>query len=295
LRGLAVVRAAGTNASAFHASANQFLVPSHKLCRLGSNGRNRGMRPSSQNRPDPSCEMERSGKLGRYKSSAKDHKMLRFVRWLVALPRQSTRQLIIRGMTILLATVPAASLAATGDATAQALVPANSTAPTDYLIGPGDRLQIYVWQNPDLTVTVPVRQDGKVSTPLVEDMIAAGKTASTLARDIEQVLKEYVRSPKVNVFVLEAVSALSQVKVTGQVKKPEALPFHDGMRVMDAILAAGGLTDFAAGNRAKLVRTENGKQTEIKVRLDKLLEDGDMTQNVQLQPGDVLLIPQSRF
>ena len=165
----------------------------------------------------------------------------------------------------------------------------------DYRIGPGDSLQIYVWQNPDLSVTVPVRQDGRVSTPLVEDMLAAGKTPSDLARDIEKVLSEYVRAPKVNVFVLIAVSALSQVKVTGQVKTPEALPYHEGMTVLDAVLAVGGLTDFAAGNRARVVRTVDGKQQEIKIRLDKLLEKGDMSQNIALRPGDVLLIPQSRF
>jgi polysaccharide export outer membrane protein len=180
-------------------------------------------------------------------------------------------------------------------AAAPMAAPATAAVGADYLIGPGDRLQIYVWQNPDLTVTVPVRQDGKVSTPLVEDMLAAGKTPSILARDIETVLAEYVRSPKVNVFVLEAVSALSQVKVTGQVKTPEAMPFHEGMTVLDAVLAAGGLTDFAAGNRAKVVRTVNGKQQEIKVKLDKLLNSGDMSQNVALRPGDVILIPQSRF
>ena len=165
----------------------------------------------------------------------------------------------------------------------------------DYRIGPGDSLQIYVWQNPDLSVTVPVRQDGRVSTPLVEDMLAAGKTPSELARDIEKVLSEYVRSPKVNVFVLIAVSALSQVKVTGQVKTPGALPYHEGMTVLDAVLAVGGLTDFAAGNRAKVVRTGDGKEQEIKIRLDRLLEKGDMSQNIALRPGDVLLIPQSRF
>jgi polysaccharide biosynthesis/export protein len=175
-------------------------------------------------------------------------------------------------------------------------VPASAAAVgPDYRIGPGDSLQIYVWQNPDLSVTVPVRQDGKVSTPLVEDMLAAGKTPSQLSRDIEKVLSEYVRSPKVNVFVLVAVSALSQVKVTGQVKTPEALPYHEGMTVLDALLAVGGLTDFAAGNRARVVRTVDGKQQEIKIRLDKLLEKGDMSQNIALRPGDVLLVPQSRF
>jgi polysaccharide export outer membrane protein len=165
----------------------------------------------------------------------------------------------------------------------------------DYLIGPGDRIQVYVWQNPDLSVSVPVRQDGKVSTPLVEDMQAAGKTASHLARDIETVLAEYVRTPKVNIFVVEAVSALSQVQVTGQVKTPKAMPFHEGMSVLDAVLAAGGLTDFAAGNRARVVRSVNGKQVEINVRLKKLLDSGDMSQNIALKAGDVLLVPESRF
>src|SRR5579862_1753509 len=158
----------------------------------------------------------------------------------------------------------ALALAAVSASAADAPVaaPAAATVGADYRIGPGDSLQIYVWQNPDLSVTVPVRQDGKVSTPLVEDMLAAGKTASDLARDIEKVLAEYVRSPKVNVFVLNAVSALSQVKVTGQVKTPEALPFHEGMTVLDAVLAVGGVTDFAAGNRAKVVRTTDGKVQE---------------------------------
>lgn len=176
-------------------------------------------------------------------------------------------------------------------------VPQGSPAPvkSDYVIGPGDSLQVYVWQNPDLSVTVPVRQDGKVSTPLVEDMQAAGKTASALARDIETVLSEYVRSPKVNVLVMQAVSALSQVKVTGQVKTPQALPFREGMTVLDAVLAVGGLTDFAAGNRAKVIRVTAGRQQEIPVRLGKLLNGGDMSQNIALRPGDVLLVPQTRF
>ena len=183
-------------------------------------------------------------------------------------------------------------------ATCAADTPAPSPAPAvnaDYVIGPGDKLQVYVWQNPDLSVTVPVRQDGKVSTPLVEDMVAAGKTASGLARDIEKVLAEYIRSPKVNILVMEAISAFSQIKVTGQVKVPQALPFHEGMTVLDAVLAVGGLTDFAAGNRAKLIRTQDGKSQEIKVRLGKLMDGDDMSQNIALRPGDVLLVPQSRF
>jgi polysaccharide export outer membrane protein len=204
-------------------------------------------------------------------------------------------QLIMRAAYTLFAAMVVAALsvpASGAPAAAPGTIPAVGP---DYRIGPGDSLQIYVWQNPDLSVTVPVRQDGKVSTPLVEDMVAGGKTASQLARDMERVLAEYVRSPKVNIFVLTAVSALSQVKVTGQVKAPQALPYHEGMTVLDAVLAAGGLTDFAAPNRTKLVRTVDGKQQEIKVRLGKLLDGGDMSQNIALRPGDVLLVPQSRF
>lgn len=209
-------------------------------------------------------------------------------------------QFVRQAACALFAALAVAAVSARAASATPAAVPAPAAAAAvavgpDYRIGPGDNLQIYVWQNPDLSVTVPVRQDGKVSTPLVEDMLAAGKTASELARDIEKVLSEYVRSPKVNIFVLNAVSALSQVKVTGQVKNPEALPFHEGMTVLDAVLAVGGVTEFAAGNRAKVVRTADGKVQEIKIRLDRLLEKGDMTQNIALRPGDVLLIPQSRF
>ena len=165
----------------------------------------------------------------------------------------------------------------------------------NYLIGPGDSLHVFVFQNEELSVTVPVRPDGKISTPLVEDMVAVGKTPSQLARDIEKSLSEYVKSPKVNVVVMGAMSIYSQVKVIGQVKTPQSLPFRDGMTVLDAVLAVGGLGQFAAGNRAHLVRTENGKQTEIKVKLDALVNNGDMTQNLPLKPGDVLVVPESRF
>jgi len=165
----------------------------------------------------------------------------------------------------------------------------------DYIIGPGDTLQVFVWRNPELSATVPVRPDGKVSTPLVEDMIAVGKTPSLLARDIEKVLGEYVRTPQVNVIVTQPVSAFSQVKVIGQVARPQALPYRQGMTVLDAVLAVGGLGQFAAANRAKLVRTVDGKQQEIKLKLGALVNDGDMKQNMALKPGDVLLVPESRF
>jgi polysaccharide biosynthesis/export protein len=179
-------------------------------------------------------------------------------------------------------------------------VPASDAAPTasvpaDYQIGPGDTLKVYVFQNEELSVSVPVRPDGKISTPLVEDMVAVGKTPSQLARDIEKSLSVYVKSPKVNVVVMIAMSVYSQVKVIGQVKTPQALPYRDGMTVLDAVLAVGGLGQFAAGNRAHIVRTENGKQTEIKVKLESLVNSGDMKQNVLMKPGDVLVVPETRF
>jgi polysaccharide biosynthesis/export protein len=167
--------------------------------------------------------------------------------------------------------------------------------PNTYVIGPVDTLQVFVWRNPELTTTVPVRPDGKISTPLVEDMVAVGKTPTQLGRDIEKVLSEYVRSPTVNIIVTLAMGTNSEVQVIGQVTKPGAVPYRAGMKVLDAVLAVQGLTQFAAGNRAKIERAVNGGHQEIKVRLDALVNKGDMSQNVNLQPGDVLVVPESRF
>ncbi len=187
---------------------------------------------------------------------------------------------------------------------AQALAPTASadTPPaqcrahtSDYIIGPGDELRVYVWQNPDLTITVPVRPDGKISTPLNEDMVAVGKSPCRLAKDIEQRLSEYVRSPHVNVIVLHPVSVYSEVKVIGQVKAPQAIAYHDGMTVLDAVLAVGGLTEYAAGNRARIIRMVDGKETDIAVRLGALVNSGDVSQNLPLKPGDLLVVPESRF
>jgi polysaccharide biosynthesis/export protein len=173
--------------------------------------------------------------------------------------------------------------------------PAESPVPADYIIGPGDTLQIFVWRNPELGATVPVRPDGKISTPLVEDMVAVNKDPSTLARDIEKVLGEYVRSPQVNVIVTQPASVFSQVKIIGQVVRPQALAYREGMTVLDAVLAVGGLAPYAAGNRARIVRTQDGQQQEIKIKLAALINDGDMKQNVALKPGDVLVVPETRF
>jgi polysaccharide biosynthesis/export protein len=165
----------------------------------------------------------------------------------------------------------------------------------DYRIGPGDTLRVSVFQNDELSATLPVRPDGKISTPLVEDMVAVGKTPTQLARDVEGALSEYIKAPKVSVVVTVALSVFSQVKVIGQVKTPQSLPFHDGMTVLDAVLAVGGLTQFAAGNRSRLVRQDNGKQTEINLKLDNLLNKGDTKQDLLLRPGDILVIPETRF
>jgi polysaccharide export outer membrane protein len=173
--------------------------------------------------------------------------------------------------------------------------PGAETAQKQYIIGPGDSLQIFVWNHPELSVTLPVRPDGQISTPLVENMPAAGHTASELARALEGRLSEYVRSPTVNVIVTQPLSTFSEVKVVGQVTKPQAMPFREGMTVMDVVLAAGGLSEFAAGNRAKIVRMSGGRTQDIKVRLTDLVNKGDMKQNVVMKPGDVLVVPESRF
>jgi polysaccharide export outer membrane protein len=179
-------------------------------------------------------------------------------------------------------------------APSQGAPPATEVSP-QYIIGPGDILQVFVWRNPELTQSVPVRPDGKITTPLVADMVAIGKTPSQLARDVEKVLSEYIRSPQVSVIVSQPLSAFSQVKVIGQVVRPQSMAYREGMKVLDAVLAAGGLAPFAAGNRAKIVRNEKGKEREMPVKLEKLLNGGDLSQNLELHPGDVLVVPESRF
>ena len=175
----------------------------------------------------------------------------------------------------------------------QSAVPAVSD---DYVIGPGDTLRVFVLRNPELGADVPVRPDGKITTPLVQDMVAVGKTPSQLGRDIESALGEYVRSPQVSVIVLQPASTFSQIRVVGQAVAPRAIPYRSGMTVLDVIISVGGLSEFAAGNRARLVRTaKDGSTRRIKLRLDDLISKGDMKQNVAMEPGDVLIIPESAF
>ncbi len=171
-----------------------------------------------------------------------------------------------------------------------------SAASDDYVIGPGDTIRVFVLRNPELGADVPVRPDGKVTTPLVQDMVAVGKTPSQLGRDIEIALAEYVRSPQVSVIVLQPASTFSQIRVVGQAVSPRAIPYRSGMTVLDVIIAVGGLSEFAAGNRARLVRTsKDGTTQRIKVRLNDLISKGDMKQNLRMEPGDVLIIPESAF
>jgi polysaccharide export outer membrane protein len=173
--------------------------------------------------------------------------------------------------------------------------PMNTPGP-DYLIGPGDNLQIFVWRNPELTATVPVRPDGRISVPLVEDMPAVGKTPTTLARDLEGVLKQYVQEPIVNVIVTGFVGPFAQqVRVVGEAAKPQAIPYRANMSLLDVMIEVGGLTRFASGNRTMIFRRVDGKDIEERVRLDDLLKDGDVTANVKMLPGDILIIPQSYF
>lgn len=163
-----------------------------------------------------------------------------------------------------------------------------------YVIGPGDQLNIVVWRNPELSATVPVRPDGRVSTGLVEDLDAFGKDPTTLARDIEKALSKFIRDPVVTVVVTSFVGPYSeQIRVIGEAAKPQVLPYRQKMTLLDVMIAVGGITDFADGNRASILRTTDGKQ--YAVRLRDLVRRGDVSANVEMKPGDVLIIPQSWF
>lgn len=164
-----------------------------------------------------------------------------------------------------------------------------------YLIGPGDTVNVVVWRNPELSLSVPVRPDGKITTPLVEDLPAAGKDASTLARDIEKALAKYIRDPVVTVVVTNIIGPYSeQIRVVGEAAKPQVLAYKQKMTLMDVMIAVGGITDFADGNRATIVRGAEGNK-QYSVRLKDLIKRGDVSANVEMAPGDVLIIPQSWF
>ena len=171
----------------------------------------------------------------------------------------------------------------------------DTTSP-DYIVGPLDSLQVFVWRNPEVTTTVPVRPDGRISTPLIEDLQAAGKTPTQLARDIERELSKYIVDPVVTVIVTAFSGPYNQqVRVVGEAAKPQAIAYREHMTLLDVMIAVGGLTDFAAGNRAILLRQAENGQKQYRVRLADLVKEGDVTANAQVLPGDVLMIPQSWF
>jgi polysaccharide export outer membrane protein len=176
--------------------------------------------------------------------------------------------------------------------------PSLTTDPDNYqyLIGAGDSLSIFVWGNPDLSDTVTVRPDGKITTALAEDLVAADKTPSALAREIEASLKTFIRDPRVTVSVGTFVGPFSeQIRVIGEAANPRAINYRRHMTLLDVMIEVGGLTTYAAGNRATLVRVKNGSQTKFSVRLDDLVRDGDISANADVLPGDVIIIPEAWF
>ena len=168
----------------------------------------------------------------------------------------------------------------------------------EYVIGPLDQLNIFVWRNPELSSKVQVRPDGRITTPLVPDMPAVGKTTAQLADDMKRALSEYVRGPIVQVIVETSAGTFSQqVRIVGATEKPASIPFRANMTLLDAMIAVGGLSQYAAGNKARLVRydRETGKQREYGLQISSLLKKGDSSANVKLEPGDVIIIPESMF
>lgn len=198
------------------------------------------------------------------------------------------------------ATTTLAACASTGpELPSASYVESDLTPSTEYLIGPRDSLNIHVWRNPELSAEdIQVRPDGRITIPLVRDMPAVGKTATQLQNDIRDVLIQYIEQPIVSVIVTDFNSTFDQqIKVVGAAAQPTSIPFSANMTVLDAMIAVGGLGEFASGNRSKLLRIDRntGQQKEYKLRLSDLLRRGDSTANVMLMPGDTILIPESRF
>jgi polysaccharide export outer membrane protein len=205
-------------------------------------------------------------------------------------------------MTRLLPVAIAAVLSMAGCATSSSLPPAPAKPATPvpgagytYSIGPGDTLAVNVWRHPELTVTAQVRPDGKITLPLVEDLPAIGRSPTDLGKDIEERLSKFVREPSVTVQVTNFVGNSGEnVRVVGQAMKPAAIPYKQGMTLLDVMIQVGGITEYASGNRAVLIRSAEGNK-QYAVRLKDLLKGGDVSANVELQPGDVIMIPESWF
>ena len=204
---------------------------------------------------------------------------------------------ILKKLSYLLVFIIVIGISACGGQQVLQVPPSGTTTQFEYTLGPGDVVDIFVWRNNDLSVTgVPVRPDGKISAPLVEDLPASGHTPKQLARDIEQQLAKYIKDPFVTVTVRQFVGQLNdQIRVVGEAATPQSLPYRANLTLLDVMIIVGGLTEFAAGNRSTIVRMEDGKQIQIPVRLKSLLKDGDITSNVMMFPGDILIIPESWF
>jgi len=165
-----------------------------------------------------------------------------------------------------------------------------------YIIGPGDNVNIFVWGNSELSSSVPVRPDGRITTPLVEDVVASGKTSTQLARDMEKELARYIKNPVVTVVVTGFTGRYSeQIRVIGAATKAQSLPYKEHLTLLDVIITVGGLAELADGNKASIARVVDGKQYQYNVRLDDLIQEGDITANVDMLPGDVLIIPEAWF
>lgn len=206
----------------------------------------------------------------------------------------------VRLAGVLFATTTLAACAGTGPELPSASYSGEQTASTEeYIIGPLDQITIHVWRNPELSAEdIQVRPDGRITIPLVRDMTAVGKTATQLQNDIRDVLVQYIEQPIVSVIVNEFNSTFDQqIRVVGSTEQPASLPYRANMTVLDAMIAVGGLGEFASGNRAKLLRIDRsaGTQKEYRLRLADLLKRGDSSANVMLKPGDTIIIPESRF
>ncbi|HEY8289302.1 MAG TPA: XrtA/PEP-CTERM system exopolysaccharide export protein [Acetobacteraceae bacterium] len=211
---------------------------------------------------------------------------------------------MIRTRRVFFLALAAALPLAACDSNDPATIPASSIPKADnkpsedYVIGSGDQLSIFVYRNPDLSEAgVAVRPDGRISTPLIEDIVAAGKTPTQLGREIEKRLAKYIQDPNVTVIVRGFIGPPDrQVRVIGEATDPIAIPYRDHMTLLDVMIATKGLTKYAAGNRAVIVRIDaKGKQQSIRVKLSDLIKDGDISQNIEMAPGDTLIIPQSWF
>lgn len=203
------------------------------------------------------------------------------IRWCVA----GLLLAVLGGCSGYLASLPAAPVGSL----------ASQVGEYNYLVGPGDTLNIIVWRNPELSMTVPVRPDGKISTPLVDELVAQGKTTVEIARDVQKTLNNLVRDPVVTVIVTNFVGPYSeQIRVVGEATRPQALPYKQKMTLLDVMIAVGGLTDFADGNAASITRSSEGDK-RYAVRIKDLIKRGDISANVEMRPGDVLIIPQGWF